>query len=184
MENVLSSTTATIPTTKVVAGKIIIKYFGRSVQMVSYVSKKLKMVLKINSGIEEYSDVTVYSVFSVLPGLPTLVTDLVDIFVARIKSLGNYPDGDLEEIDFPQLAVDLPVKPFKIPRAIKTRMITRLKESRLLNSVRIPEQTRAFLPILNFGKGIPEEEWHTTDTPTSSGVDFADRNGVELTCPL
>lgn len=61
-----------------------------------HVLKQVKLVIKINLEIDDCSNVTFYSVFSVLSGLkhnliiglPTLVTDLVDIFV-RIKSIGN-----------------------------------------------------------------------------------------------
>ena len=75
------------------------------------------------------------------------------------------------------------------PKVVKTHVITPLKEGRLLKAVRLSEQRRAFLPISNRVDDIPEEEWHNGDTPSggspsSNGVDFSDKDGVELTCPL
>lgn len=72
---------------------------------------------------------------------------------------------------------------------MKTRVITPLKNGLLLKAVRIAEARRAFLPISNKLDSFPDDEWHTGDTPsvgspTNSRVDVADRDGVEITCPL
>jgi hypothetical protein len=77
----------------------------------------------------------------------------------------------------------------RIPRVIETRVITPLKEGRLLKAVRIAEARGAFLSISSTVDTIPEDEWHTGDTPSNespptSRVDFRDKDGVELTCQL
>jgi hypothetical protein len=59
------------------------------------VSKKIRLVMRIHSGLVGCNNVTFSGVFSVLTGLkhdliiglPALVSDLVDLFVARILSL-------------------------------------------------------------------------------------------------
>jgi hypothetical protein len=67
-----------------------------------HVSKKVKLVIRVHAGLVGCNDVTFSGVFSVLTGLkhdliiglPTLVSDLVDLFVARILSLkGNIPSS-------------------------------------------------------------------------------------------
>jgi hypothetical protein len=61
------------------------------------ITKKVRLVLTVNSGLEGVSDVTFSCVYSVLPGLkhdiiiglPTLLGELIDLYVARILSQLN-----------------------------------------------------------------------------------------------
>jgi hypothetical protein len=72
-----------------------------------HVSKKLRLVVRVHAGIDGCEDVTFCSVYSVLPGLkhdiivclPSLVNEVMEIFIARIRSLKGSVSAHSLELD-------------------------------------------------------------------------------------
>lgn len=93
-------------------------------------------------------------------------------FVHSEEFKGSELDGNLEDIDFPFIPADSPIKIFNIPRVVKIRVITPLKNGRLVKVVQI-----AVLPICSNVESVPEDGWHTGDissgeSPTSCRVNL------------
>ena len=127
------------------------------------ITKRVRLMLTVNSGLEGVNDVTFSCVYSVLPGLkhdiiiglPTLLCELIDLYVARILS-AKIHKLPLQLMTESVHSISTVTKAKGPPKTKKSKSNTKSDTPRLGDGVDTPPKKRGpYLPdSINRGEGL------------------------------